>query len=495
MPITRIGVQAPAGSPGQGVDIDPEFISATLTNAGTVAVEYSTGGAWTSLAAGATSAGILATTSQLKLRRASGGAYPAPVDVAWLSRDGSTTSIEPIVPVLSESSDNTAAVADIIAGMTAGQTLQLPGGTYRLDITTTKGIKIVGAGRSAYAAGALWGGTILKGQITISDAIGAEISSLSIDQTTLTPASYPNAITAGLTTTSSTTKLNQRIYDVSVLGRGYSGGTQNSQHGILVQNGRGAVVERCEAYKFLNLFISRASGVTFNDCEGWDSEANVVLFKSESTGGANDALDNVAKNVRGFASTSAFFCNFTSLAQDAGGVQVTRNSKFIGCTARSVGGPAVFMAVGTVNANSNRDTKFIGCTSSGDTNGNAFLVNDDYADGVTFIGCHADAFTGFSFRSNATTATNLPTAIGCTAFRSDFPNLTNVSGAWARIEVNGQDWDAGNTRTVATLPSATFATRRFFVSDASSPTFGATVAGGGAVLVPVYSDGTNWKVG
>jgi hypothetical protein len=51
--------------------------------------------------------------------------------------------------------------------------------------------------------------------------------------------------------------------------------------------------------------------------------------------------------------------------------------------------------------------------------------------------------------------------------------------------------------TVATLPSAATsgAGSRSFVSDAASPTFGATVAGSGAVTVPVYSDGTNWKVG
>jgi hypothetical protein len=34
-----------------------------------------------------------------------------------------------------------------------------------------------------------------------------------------------------------------------------------------------------------------------------------------------------------------------------------------------------------------------------------------------------------------------------------------------------------------------------FVTDATAPTFGATVVGGGAVATPVYSDGTNWKVG
>jgi hypothetical protein len=51
--------------------------------------------------------------------------------------------------------------------------------------------------------------------------------------------------------------------------------------------------------------------------------------------------------------------------------------------------------------------------------------------------------------------------------------------------------------TVATLPSAATSGTgsRSFVTDATAPTFGATVAGGGAVAVPVYSDGTNWKVG
>ena len=51
--------------------------------------------------------------------------------------------------------------------------------------------------------------------------------------------------------------------------------------------------------------------------------------------------------------------------------------------------------------------------------------------------------------------------------------------------------------TVATLPSASTSGigARAFVSDALAPTFGSTVVTGGAVAVPVYSDGTNWKVG
>ena len=51
--------------------------------------------------------------------------------------------------------------------------------------------------------------------------------------------------------------------------------------------------------------------------------------------------------------------------------------------------------------------------------------------------------------------------------------------------------------TVATLPNAVTsgAGTRAFVSDSSVTTFNTTVASGGANTVPVFSNGTNWKVG
>jgi hypothetical protein len=51
--------------------------------------------------------------------------------------------------------------------------------------------------------------------------------------------------------------------------------------------------------------------------------------------------------------------------------------------------------------------------------------------------------------------------------------------------------------TVATLPNAVTsgAGTRTFVSDSSVTTFNTTVASGGANTVPVFSNGTNWKVG
>ena len=47
---------------------------------------------------------------------------------------------------------------------------------------------------------------------------------------------------------------------------------------------------------------------------------------------------------------------------------------------------------------------------------------------------------------------------------------------------------------VASLPAGA-AGMRAFVNNALAPAFGAAVAAGGAVTVPVYHDGTSWKVG
>lgn len=51
--------------------------------------------------------------------------------------------------------------------------------------------------------------------------------------------------------------------------------------------------------------------------------------------------------------------------------------------------------------------------------------------------------------------------------------------------------------TVATLPTASTALTgtRFFVTDSNSSTFHGIVAGGGSTVVPVYCDGTNWRIG
>jgi hypothetical protein len=52
--------------------------------------------------------------------------------------------------------------------------------------------------------------------------------------------------------------------------------------------------------------------------------------------------------------------------------------------------------------------------------------------------------------------------------------------------------------TVSSLPLASIAGQRAFVSDstaAAATNFGAVVAGSGSFTVPVWSDGSNWRIG
>jgi hypothetical protein len=56
---------------------------------------------------------------------------------------------------------------------------------------------------------------------------------------------------------------------------------------------------------------------------------------------------------------------------------------------------------------------------------------------------------------------------------------------------------ATNATTVANLPTAASAGAgaRAFVTDANSTSFNASLVGGGSNAVPVFSDGSAWKVG
>lgn len=49
-------------------------------------------------------------------------------------------------------------------------------------------------------------------------------------------------------------------------------------------------------------------------------------------------------------------------------------------------------------------------------------------------------------------------------------------------------------KTVAQLGTGTSGARAF-VTDANATAFGSIVAGGGVNKVPVYNDGTNWRIG
>jgi hypothetical protein len=82
----------------------------------------------------------------------------------------------------------------------------------------------------------------------------------------------------------------------------------------------------------------------------------------------------------------------------------------------------------------------------------------------------------------------------------DFKNLDaeDYDVRLSRSDV-GLGVDGGTFRvpvyTVATLPSPNPAGQRALVSDSSVTTLASALAGGGANVVPVYSDGSSWRVG
>lgn len=95
-----------------------------------------------------------------------------------------------------------------------------------------------------------------------------------------------------------------------------------------------------------------------------------------------------------------------------------------------------------------------------------------------------------------------PTQDYSDVYQNQFNNVlrlyfNRVQGILSQLSTDSGILPALTVYTVATLPSAATSGigARAFVSDALAPVFGSTVATGGAVKTPVYSDGTNWKVG
>jgi len=115
-------------------------------------------------------------------------------------------------------------------------------------------------------------------------------------------------------------------------------------------------------------------------------------------------------------------------------------------------------------------------------------------DGLLF-----DAATSFGNQWPIKSSGNLIRTTGGSVANGIDISATTISGSAFKspgFSVNGAGTILSLTPvTVASLPSAGTAGRRAFVSDASATTFASIVAGSGTNKVPVYDDGTNWRIG
>lgn len=94
---------------------------------------------------------------------------------------------------------------------------------------------------------------------------------------------------------------------------------------------------------------------------------------------------------------------------------------------------------------------------------------------------HTELTIGFTGSGKLARETN-PTLIA--------PNI----GAATATSVAASTFLATGGYTVTMLPAGTIG-QRVYVTDATGPTFGAAVAGGGSIVTPVFYNGTAWIVG
>ena len=126
----------------------------------------------------------------------------------------------------------------------------------------------------------------------------------------------------------------------------------------------------------------------------------------------------------------------------------------------------------------------------GDNSTTQFTMSESSTTDGTFVdinGVVQLGGTAYTVAGNVVTFTSAPASGDKVTVRFTTRTLGSSVGSYVKTTAT----------TVSGLPSASTAGEgaRAFVTDATATTFASTVTGGGANKVPVYSDGTNWKIG
>jgi len=126
----------------------------------------------------------------------------------------------------------------------------------------------------------------------------------------------------------------------------------------------------------------------------------------------------------------------------------------------------------------------------GDNSTTQFTMSESSTTDGTFVdinGVVQLGGTAYTVAGNVVTFTSAPASGDKVTVRFTTRTLGSSVGSYVKTTAT----------TVSGLPSASTAGvgARAFVTDATATTFASTVSGGGANKVPVYSDGTNWKIG
>jgi hypothetical protein len=289
----------------------------------------------------------------------------------------------------------------------------------------------------------------------------------------------------------------------------YTGGTNNTNPVVMDSAGRTPAqiwLTAGSSYKFL---LKTSAGVTIKTDDNIFASFELDKVVGVAVGlGASDIATNIAVGDTALDSNSSGTNNtavgYDALSANADGVQNTAvgsgalDANTGGDYNTALGYNALTTAT-TANYNTAVGYRALNATSTGSNN---TAVGSDAL--LQATGGNNTA-VGYQAGNSLTTGAN-NTIIGHDADASSATvsnEITLGNASVTSFRVPGLSWTGGvkyfNTGvlTVATLPTAATAGAgaRAFVSDANATTFASIVAGGGANNVPVYSDGSNWRIG
>jgi hypothetical protein len=176
------------------------------------------------------------------------------------------------------------------------------------------------------------------------------------------------------------------------------------------------------------------------------------------------------------------FANFTAIGTGAAqNYNSTNNSKSVcvGVNAGAGGASASYTNSTFIgDSTGGAATSASNVTVIGKGVGNTTLQTGS---GIILIGSGAQTVD-----TNTSNTINIENVVTATGTNTPATSLAGVAGLWTTLQT-----------TVAGLPAAAAGNSgyRAFVTDSTATTFAAIVAGTGANKVPVYSDGTNWRIG
>jgi hypothetical protein len=289
----------------------------------------------------------------------------------------------------------------------------------------------------------------------------------------------------------------------------YTGGTANTNPIVLDSAGRTPAqiwLTSGSSYKFV---LQTALGVTIKTDDNIFASFELAKEVGIAVGlGAGSVATNIAvgdtaldSNTTGSNNTAA---GYNALTSNTDGIQNTAygsqalDANTGGDYNVAVGYDALSAAT-TVNYNTGVGYRALNATVTGAGNtavgSDALLLTTGanntavgYAAGNSLTTGSNNTVIGYDADASSATVSNEVTIGNSSVTSLRAPGLTLTVGL---------KWINNGTQTVAALVAAgtAGAGARAVVTDANATTFHAIVAGGGANVVPVFSDGTNWRIG